>query len=69
MEDQKVNFSTMSTKTAIRYCKENQSEFKRHHFFKGEDGELRYKELIQGLENGFIKARDLSSYGVQPSYY
>lgn len=64
-----VDFSKMTQAAAIRYCKEYRLDFIHWTYLKGEDGDLRYNELIEGLENGSIKPVDLPKHGVRDDYY
>lgn len=66
---EKVDFSKMTVASAIRYCKEFRLDFIHWTYLKGEDGDLRYTELIEGLENGTIKPVDLPNHGVMNDYY
>ena len=69
MKEQDVNFNTMTKQSAIRICKEFESDFKRSIYFRGEDGQKRFTELIEGLELDLIKPSELPSYGMKADFY
>ena len=67
--NQTVNFNIMTLGEALRFCNEYKPEFIRSIYSRGEDGNLRYSELVEGLQLKTIEPHELPRYGMTDKFY